>query len=166
MSKLCIGLFGTCGDSQWREPFVNTYNDLGIIFYNPQVDDWTPDCAVEEAEHLANDRIILLPITSETYGFGSLSEVGFSLLNAIRLDDRRDFVTLIDLKLDTDLMKDKAQAKESLNSRALVYQHLKKLRLPNLYLVEDLNQMLSVSVLLWKAAKIHQAAGSFDRIRG
>ena len=80
----CIGLFGTCGNSRWRDAFIEKYKELGIAFFNPQVEDWTPDCAVEEARHLAEDRIILFPVTSETYGIGSIAETGFCVLQAIR----------------------------------------------------------------------------------
>ena len=92
---LVIGMFGTCGKSRWREPFFERYQKESIEFFNPQVADWKPEDAVKEAEHLANDEVILFPVTSETYATGSLSEVGFSILQAIRLDDRRDFVVMI-----------------------------------------------------------------------
>ncbi len=69
-----VGLFGTCGGSLWREPFEAKYNEQGIVFFNPQVDDWNPSMADIEAQHLAEDEIILFPITGETYGTGSLAE--------------------------------------------------------------------------------------------
>jgi hypothetical protein len=122
-----------------------------------------------EAEHLAEDQIILFPVTNETYAFGSLAETGFSMLNAISLDDRRSFVIYIaqDIaavdpkgnKLDDQLNEDgsknpSSQAKASLRTRALVNQHLKKLRLPNVYIVDSLDEMLAVSLQLWDATKI------------
>ena len=160
--KLCVGLFGTCGGSEWRDSFMAIYKKLDVEFFNPQVEDWTPDCAVAEAEHLAEDAIILFPITSETYATGSLAEVGFSILNAISLDDRRDFVIMIDMDLDEELMEDKVAAKESLRARALVMQHLKKLRLSNLYVVDDLDQMLNVSLDLHDAAQIKEGLVKFN----
>ena len=63
MNKNCIGLFGTCGNSTWRNKFMEIYDKKNIIYYNPQVDDWKPEDAVIEAERLANDQIILFPIT-------------------------------------------------------------------------------------------------------
>ena len=148
---LCVGLFGTCGGSKWRDSFMEKYKQEGIPFFNPQVNDWKPEDAVVEAKHLAEDAVILFPITSETYGTGSLAETGFSILNAIRLDDRRDFVIYIDMTLAPDL--DNAVArKESLRARALVREHLKKLRLSNLYLVDSLSEMFEVSLALYRAA--------------
>lgn len=41
----CIGLFGTCGGSIWRDKFMDKYDDENltgepILYYNPQVEDW------------------------------------------------------------------------------------------------------------------------------
>lgn len=152
--KLCIGLFGTCGSTTWRkELFIPRYEEQNIEYFNPQVDDWDPSMAQIEAEHLAQDCIILFPITHETYGLGSLMETGFSLLNAIKLDDRRDFIVMIDQYLDDELMKDEKLAKESLRGRALVLQHLKKLNFSNVYIVDSLADMLTVSVVLYQNAE-------------
>lgn len=156
MGKLCIGMFGTCGtkeQSPWREDFKESYEAEGITYFDPRKDDWKPEDAEIEADHLAEDQIILFPITSATYGLGSLSEVGFSVLQAIKLDDRRDFVILIDKHLEESLT-DKDLVKESLRSRALVRKHLEKLALDNLYVVETLDEMLEVSKeLYWLAEK-------------
>lgn len=176
MSKLCIGLFGTCGDSTWRKNlFIPAYEQLGWKgcdsgsdwkdqqYFNPQLegDLWDRILAAGgnpakvEAEHLAEDAVICFPITGETYAAGSLAEVGFSILNAIRLDDRRDFIVLIEPKIDQKLLDaNPVAAKESLRARALVLAHLKKQRLSNLYLVPTLQDMLEVSVSLFKAAQV------------
>jgi len=167
---LCIGLFGTCGGSRWRERlFIPRYDELGIEYYNPQVEDWNPSLAELEAEHLAEDAIILFPVTNETYAFGSLAETGFSMLNAMKLDDRREFVLFIaqdiaetnpkgnrlDDRLNPDGTKNpNSRAKDSLRARALVKQHLIKMRLPNVYLVDSLEQMLDVSITLWESVKL------------
>ncbi len=158
---LCIGLFGTCGKSTWRGPFMARYQQAGIPYFNPQVDDWKSEDAANEAEHLATDSIILFPITRETYGIGSLAETGFSVLNAIRLDDRRDFVILIDQQLD-DGLDDTTLRTESLRARQLVMAHLKKLRLSNLYLVGSLVEMLEVSVTLFQAATLREPLKRFN----
>lgn len=167
---LCVGLFGTCGGSRWREEyFIPRYDGKGISWYNPQVENWDPSCAEIEAAHLANDAIILFPITNETYAFGSLAETGFSILNAIRLDDRREFVLyiaqdiaekdprghLLDDRLDVQGSPNPAsKAVDSLRARALVKQHLMKLALPNVYVVDSLEEMFLVSVKLWDSVKI------------
>lgn len=159
MSKLCIGLFGTCGNTTWRkEMFIPAYEQMGLVngvdFFNPQVADWKPELAQIEAEHLAEDSIILFPVTKETYGTGSLAETGFSILQAIKFDDRRDLVILIDETLDESLMADKVPAKESLRARALVKQHLKKLAYTNLYVVDTLVEMKDLSIQLYQSQKL------------
>lgn len=160
-----IGLFGTCGNSKWRDRFIAKYMELGIPFFNPQLPPgtWDSTCADIEAEHLANDEIILFPVTGETLGLGSLGEVGFSILGAIRLDDRRDFVIMIDKNVDPVLMSnDSAMAKESNKMRALVIQHLKKLNLRNVYIVDTLDEMLEVSIQLRKAADLRRPFGKYN----
>lgn len=160
-NNVCIGLFGTCGNSTWRDKFIEKYEQQGYNYYNPNKADWKPEYAVEEAEHLANDKIILFPVTKETYGTGSLSEVGFSVLNAIRLDDRRNFVVMIEQDLSPEL-NDPIAKKESLRARALVKEHLKKLRLDNLYVVESLEDMLSVSENLYLSELMKEGLERFN----
>ena len=158
----CIGLFGTCGKSKWRDSFVSDFDENKIDFFNPQVEEWKPEDAVIEAKHLASDNIILFPITNETYAVGSLSEVGFGVLSAIKLDDRRDFVVMIENTLEDELMKDMERAKESLRARALVLEHLKSLNLSNVYLVDTLEQMKEVSILLYKSNLVKSDISRFS----
>lgn len=101
-----------------------------------------------EAEHLATDDIIPFPITGESYGTGSLSEVGFGVLSAIKLND--------------ELMKDKERSKENLRARALVMAHLKKLNLPNVHIVGSLDDMLEVSIIIHHANTIKNSIAQFS----
>jgi hypothetical protein len=153
MSKLCIGLFGTCGVSRWRDKFIEQYDFMSCDFFNPQKDDWKPEDAEIEAEHLAEDQVILLPVLSETYGLGSLAEIGFSIAQAMKSDDRRDFVILVDQKPDDALQSELALYRESYQNRALVKAHLKKLRLPNVFVVDTLDEMLELSLDLYRNAE-------------
>ena len=155
--KTCVGLFGTCGKSKWRTPFMDAYDKKKIVYFNPQKENWREQDAVVEAGHLAEDGIILFPITSESYATGSLAETGFSILNAIKLEDRRDIVIYIDQKLDDELMtSNPLAAKESLRARALVKQHLKKLNLNNLYDVESLEAMFELSIKLYRVLELRE----------
>lgn len=115
---ITIGLFGTCGQSRWREPFIAEYKNRNINYYNPQVDNWSPENAIEEAKHLTEDEIILFPITNETYGLGSLSEVGFSILNVINLNKRRSFIVFIDDNVNETLIN-KEKQNESFKKESL-----------------------------------------------
>lgn len=149
--KPCIGLFGTCGGSKWRYDFIKEYNKLGLNYFNPQVEDWVEELAEIEAGHLVNDEIVLFPITGETYGTGSLAETGYSALQAININSHRDFVIMIEQKIDSEL-DDPIARKESLRSRALVTEHLKKLNIASLYVVESLSEMLELSIALYDIA--------------
>ena len=40
-----VFLGGTCNESTWREGLIKA---LKIGYFNPVVDDWTPDCMAEE----------------------------------------------------------------------------------------------------------------------
>lgn len=152
---LCVGLFGTCGGSRWRDEFIAKYEELGIEYYNPQVDDWKPEDAIVEAEHLAEDAVVLFPITGETYGTGSLAETGFSALQALKLNAHRDFVVMIEQDLDPSL-DDPIARKESIRARALVRKHLQMLVMANIYFVDSLDDMLAISIELYGIAKVRQ----------
>lgn len=156
MKEITIGLFGTCGSSKWRDKFISIYESRGINYFNPIKEDWKPEDAQIEAEHLANDDIICFPITHETYAFGSLGEVGFSILQAIKSDQRRDLIVMINPEVEIErsglvigelLMVD-AQTKDSIKMRSLVMAHLRKINYPNVYIVNTLKNMLDLSMYL------------------
>jgi len=158
-----VGLFGTCGKTTFRKDlFIPKFEKIGIEYFNPQLGpgEWNPTCAEIEAEHLASDEIILFPITKDTYGLGSLSEVGFSFLQAMKLNSDRDFIIMIDKELDESLFINNTEnpknvtsfelAQESLKMRALVTQHIKKMNMNNVYVVDNLEEMLELTVELYK----------------
>ena len=152
----CIGMFGTCSKSTWRKPFIKAYDKQGITFFNPQKENWqaSHDASIE-ARHLANDAIILFPVTDETYAAGSLAEIGFSILHAIRPESQRDFVIMVAPFVKPELeVANPMYARDSNRARALVIEHLRKLRLTNLFVVENLDDMLSCSLVLWKSLEL------------
>lgn len=163
---MTIGMFGTCGGSKWRDRFIKQYKSLGIPFFNPQKDNWKPEDAMVEAEHLANDNIILFPITDETYAFGSLGEVGFSILNAIKLNSNRDIIVMIDPEVNVphenaciaEIIMFEAQEKDSKRARTLVSAHLRNINHPNVYMVDNLADMLWLSVDLYNLQLMRQTA--------
>lgn len=81
-----VGLFGTCGSpaSTWRRDiFIPELEKRGLSYFNPQVEEWTPDMAQKEAEHLAMDEVVVFPISKETHGYASLAEGGWAILGAL-----------------------------------------------------------------------------------
>jgi len=146
----CIGLFGTCGDSKWRVPFIQRFSALHFNFFNPQVDDWDKSFSKIEAQHLLHDEVILFPVTDETDGIGSLSESGFSILQALKNPLGRDFVIMIHEYVDPEKVTDPAVAKASNRARALVMAHLEQLDMPNVFLVPSLEKMLMAGDELYR----------------
>lgn len=160
--QLCIGLFGTCGNSKWREKFIKKYEEMGICYFNPQKKGWKRAIDVKnERNHLENDRIILFPVTEETYGIGSLFEIGHMLAKAIKLNKMRSFVVCIkdDLSehLDNSILRS-----ESLKDRSLQLEHFKELEMDNVYLVDSLDEMLEVSIKLYEIEQMLQKLEKYN----
>ena len=145
---MTVGLFGTCGNSQWRTPFIESFEKNKISYFNPVVPNWDPSCAAIEAEHLDNDDIILFPITDETTGFGSLAEVGYAISQVILSDKPRAVIVYIAPNVNEALqVADPAQSKESKKARALSIAHLVKLedKSVRVYMVDSLEEMLDAA---------------------
>jgi hypothetical protein len=162
--EITIGLFGTCGNSQWRVPFIEHFQKEKIEYFNPVVPDWNPSCAEIEAEHLVEDEIILFPVTDETYGGGSLAEVGFSITQALKSNSERFVVIYVAPKVSDKLREENAAlAKESDRARALCLAHLRKQKhkYPNVYIVENLADMLKATKHLYDAMLSMKKARSF-----
>lgn len=171
--SITIGLFGTCGSSKWREPFMKAYKEQGINYFNPVKEDWKVEDAQIEAEHLANDEIICFPVTDETYAFGSLGEVGFSILQAIKLNQRREIIIMIDPDMKSEVINGNSPSagtaavvadqkrKDSIKARALVMAHLKKIDYPNVWIVKSLENMLKLSLHLHALAVLKEGAKQY-----
>ena len=70
MNKVFLG--GTCAESTWREELMSL---IQVNFFNPVVDDWTPDCQeIEVVEKNLNCNIHLYVITSDMLGTFSIAE--------------------------------------------------------------------------------------------
>ena len=64
---------------------------------------------------------------------------------------------MIEPKLDDELMVDSDRAKDSLRSRQLVLQHLKKLNYSNIHVVANFGQMITVTKLLVSSVRMRNA---------
>ena len=67
-----VFLGGTCNDSLWRSKLISM---LKVDYFNPVVEDWTPDCQVEEPRQRKSCDYVLYVITSEMTGVYSIAEV-------------------------------------------------------------------------------------------
>jgi hypothetical protein len=72
MKKKKVFLGGTCGKSTWREELIPL---LKIDYFNPVVEDWTPECQERELQERENCDYCLYVITPEMEGFYSIAEV-------------------------------------------------------------------------------------------
>jgi hypothetical protein len=139
-----IGLFGTCGGSNWRDKFIEVYEGRNITYFNPQVADWKPENAVIEAEHLTADEIILFPVTDETYGSGSLTELGFAAMQAAL--SNRKVIVFVASEPNESLKVNPVAFNESVRARRLALAHLGKISNPNVLVVDSLDAMLEASL--------------------
>ncbi|QQS19493.1 hypothetical protein IPL85_04405 [Candidatus Saccharibacteria bacterium] len=153
----CIGLFGTCGDSTFRQDlFIPEYDRLGIPYFNPQLPagTWRPECSADEADHLAFDVVQCWPVTGETYGAGSLTEQGYSILASLRSESPypKFVLPMIELELNPSL-DDVVAMNESIRARKLAVAHMALNASPNVFMVTSLEQMLETSVTLYGVAQ-------------
>lgn len=72
MSKSKVFLGGTCAESTWRNDLIP---QLNIDYFNPVVDDWTPECQAEEIKQREECDHCLYFITPRMQGVYSIAEV-------------------------------------------------------------------------------------------
>ena len=69
-----VFLGGTCNDSTWRDTLMPMLDEVGIDYFNPVVDDWTPECMAEEVRQRQSCDVCLYVITSEMTGVYAIAE--------------------------------------------------------------------------------------------
>jgi len=67
-----VFLGGTCNESNWREFIISR---LEIDYFNPVVEDWTPECMEEELRQRKLCDFVLYVITPKMTGVYSIAEV-------------------------------------------------------------------------------------------
>lgn len=70
MAKVFLG--GTCNESIWRDLLIPM---LEIDYFDPVVDDWTPECQAEEIKQRQICDYCLYVITPKMTGVYSIAEV-------------------------------------------------------------------------------------------
>lgn len=71
-----IFLGGTCANTTWREELIPELTKIGFNYFNPVVDDWTPEAQKNEEYEKENScKIHLYVITKEMKGVFSIAEV-------------------------------------------------------------------------------------------
>jgi hypothetical protein len=67
-----VFLGGTCNSSTWRNDLIKK---LEINYFNPVVENWTPECQEEEIKQRNCCDFVLYCITPKMIGFYSIAEV-------------------------------------------------------------------------------------------
>jgi len=165
--QITVGLFGTCGNNPWRDPFIEQYDTAGINWFNPDAgDNWHPGMIDDENHHLQTDDVILFPVLEQTTGFGSLGEIGFSISNVVRKITNGHLQYLIVL-IDDDCKDDKAteqERKHSIKTRKLVKSKLLEVNHPMILVVHNLADMLTASIHVCNSVKLQRSIGNLYRV--
>jgi len=98
MEKKQIEVFlgGTCADSTWRDRLIK---QLKVDYFNPVVDDWTPEAQEIEKEKRKTCEYVLYVITPLMHGVYSIAETvddsnkrpEKTLFCFLREDDEKEF---------------------------------------------------------------------------
>ena len=67
-----VFLGGSCGSSKWREELIPL---LKIDYFNPVVENWTPECQAAEINARNNSDYVLYVISPKTSAVYSVAEV-------------------------------------------------------------------------------------------
>jgi len=69
-----IFLGGTCAGSLWRNDLIQLLPST-VSYFNPVVEDWTPECQEEEIRQRQSSEFVLYTITPKMEGVYSIAEV-------------------------------------------------------------------------------------------
>lgn len=79
-NKVFLG--GTCNESTWRDELIPKLEKINFDYFNPVVEDWTPECQdIEIYEKANNCNIHLYVITNKMKGVFSIAEAIESVFN-------------------------------------------------------------------------------------
>ncbi len=75
MCKSHVFLGGSCNPTTWRmDVAIPALEAAGVSYYNPQVEDWTPELVEVEANAKAEAEVLLFVIDGETRAIASILE--------------------------------------------------------------------------------------------
>ena len=79
-NKVFLG--GTCNESTWRDELIPKLKEIDFDYFNPVVEDWTPECQdIEIYEKTNKCNIHLYVITNKMKGVFSIAETIESVFN-------------------------------------------------------------------------------------
>ena len=111
MNKIFLG--GTCNGAKWRDSLVEML-DSSLSYYNPVVDDWTPDCQVEEIKQKESEcNIHFYCITSAMTGVFSIAEA----IDSVHNKSKRTILHIIPEGFSAGQLKSLVAVVDLVNSR-------------------------------------------------
>ena len=146
--NLVVGLFGTCSNSLWRNPFKDAFENNKIPYFDPVRPNWIPEYAAEENNNLEQNGLVVFVITDETVSFGSLAEIGVAIAHRSRNMFQAMVVYIDDQCNDPHVTAE--ERKRSVNTRALVKSKLREWMIPRVYLVSTIDDALVEAVDQYK----------------
>jgi len=103
-NKIKVFLGGTCNESKWREKLITIFNEE-VDYFNPVVEDWTPECMEEENRQKEICDYCLYVITPKMTGVFSIAEVvddsnkrPDKTIFCFLLEDEKEFFTKSQIK--------------------------------------------------------------------
>lgn len=70
-----VFLGGSCNPTTWRKDVaIPILEAAAVSYYNPQVDDWSPELVAIEAKAKADAKVLLFVIDSQTRAIASILE--------------------------------------------------------------------------------------------
>jgi hypothetical protein len=122
-----VGLFGTY-NSRWREDIaIPLLEKAGVPYFNPIVPKWDEQARRSDAEHAAKDAVLMLVVTGESTGMGSMAESGWIALKAF-LSNHTVVMVFEDMAEEVTPHKDELGGLLDPNgNRDLIRQHIAQL---------------------------------------
>lgn len=154
MDNSQVVLFGSVGGN-WREDHViPLLDELGVSYFNPVVDNWTPDMAQREAEAMKSCETVLIVINGETPSFSGVAESGWAAFGAFQRKQTFIFCVLSDeykkpipfylrpIPFVRELVRHYEHSANSL--RHLMVEHAKNFNIESMFIVDKIDDLLTV----------------------
>ena len=120
-----VFLGGACNPTTWRRDLLIPFlEDLGVSYYNPQIDEWHPGLIAVERKAKDNAKIHFFVVNNQTRGLASMIEVAELVSRAFfSRSDIRVLVMIDDVPKETHSIRGETLTKSAIEdlNRARIY---------------------------------------------
>ncbi|MBT4849348.1 hypothetical protein HON36_00675 [Candidatus Parcubacteria bacterium] len=146
--KSQVFLGGSCNPTTWRQDTaMPMLTEAGVEHFNPQVEDWTPDCADLERVAKEESQVLLFVIDGQTRAIASILEVTEFVLKGrqvvLVVNDIDDGAVITDQAVTGGELKDLNRARAYAREMASNYD--------NAVLVDDVSVAVDVIATMLKS---------------